>query len=194
MVVQRSHPSPMSPSEEFQWFTEHLQPHEPAVRAYLSARFPWLSDQDDVLQESYSRVLRAQKNGPIKHARAFFFSTAHNAAIDLFRRKARHEHVESTDVRTLAVLEEAPGIGEILDQRLRHETLAEALESLPERCREVVQLRFQENLSYKDIAARLGVTTDTVKIHLGRGVRRCAKFFSDRELLRNGCSVKKAAS
>jgi DNA-directed RNA polymerase specialized sigma24 family protein len=44
-----------------------------------------------------------------------------------------------------------------------------------------VQLRFQENLSYKEIAARLGVTTDTVKVHLGRGIRRCAKFFSARD-------------
>lgn len=182
----------MSPPEEFQWFTENLQPHEAAVRAYLSSRFPRLQEQDDVVQESYCRVLRAQKNGPIKHARAFFLSTAHNAAIDIFRRKARHEHVEVTELRELTLLEVVPGVGEILDQRQRQETLAEALESLPERCREVVQLRFQENLSYKEIAARLGVTTDTVKVHLGRGIRRCAKFFSDRDLLRRGTGEKKA--
>jgi len=173
----------MLPPDESQWFAENLLPHEPAVRAYLSSRFPGLQDQDDILQESYSRVLRAQKNGSIKHARAFFFSTAHNATIDLLRRKARNGHVEVTDLRELAVLEDAPGVGEILDQRQRHEALSKALDSLPARCREVVQLRFQENLSYKEIAVRLGVTTDTVKVQLGRGVRRCAKFFSDRDLL-----------
>lgn len=183
----------MSPSEEFQWFTENLQPHEPAVRAYLSARFPWLRDQDDILQESYTRVLRAQKNGSIKHARAFFFSTAHNAAIDLFRRTARHEKVESVDVHHLAVLAEAPGVGDVMDQRQRYALLSEALASLPERCREVVQLRFQENLSYKEIAERLGVTTDTVKIHLGRGIRRCAKFFSERDVRGSDDVLKKGA-
>jgi RNA polymerase sigma-70 factor (ECF subfamily) len=139
-------------------------------------------------------VLRAQKNGPIRHARAFFFSTAHNAAVDLFRRKARHEHVEATELCELPVLAEVPGVGEILDERQRHETLAEALASLPERCREVVQLRFQENLSYKEIAARLGVTTDTVKVQLGRGLRRCAKFFAARDLLHRGSGGKEAAS
>jgi RNA polymerase sigma-70 factor (ECF subfamily) len=184
----------MSPPEEFQWFAENLQPHEPALRAYLAARFPWLREQDDVVQESYSRVLRAQRNGPITHARAFFFSTAHNAAIDLFRRKSRHEHVEVTDLRELAVLEETPGVGEILDQRQRHETLAEALACLPERCREVVQLRFQENLSYKEIAGRLGVTPDTVKVQLGRGLRRCAKFFAARDVLGHGRGGKRVAS
>jgi RNA polymerase sigma-70 factor (ECF subfamily) len=86
---------------------------------------------------------------------------------------------------------EAPGVGDLLDEQQRHETLAEALASLPERCREVVQLRFQENLSYKEIAERLGVTTDTVKVQLGRGVRRCAKFFASRDLLQSGKTMKR---
>lgn len=185
----------MSPPEELQWFAQHVQPHEPAVRAYLASRFPSLQDQDDVVQESFSRMLRAQAKGDgIRHARAFFFSTAHNVAVDLFRRRARNEHVEMTELHELPVLEEAPGVGDLLDERQRHETLAEALASLPERCREVVQLRFQENLSYKEIAERLGVTTDTVKVQLGRGVRRCAKFFASRDLLQNGKTMKKAAS
>ena len=185
----------MSPPEELQWFAEHVQPHEPAVRAYLAARFPSLRDQDDVVQESFSRMLRAQNKGDgIRYARAFFFSTAHNIAMDLFRRRARNEHVEMTEPHELYVLKEAPGVGDLLDERQRHETLAEALASLPERCREVVQLRFQENLSYKEIAERLGVTTDTVKVQLGRGVRRCAKFFASRDLLQNRKTMKKAAS
>ena len=80
----------MPPHEEARWFAEHVQPHEQAVRAYLASRFPSLQDQDDVVQESFSRVLRAQtKGGGIRYVRAFFFSTAHNVAVDLFRRRAR---------------------------------------------------------------------------------------------------------
>ena len=112
----------MSPPEELQWFAEHVQPHEPAVRAYLASRFPSLQDQDDVVQESFSRMLRAQTKGDgIRHARAFFFSTAHNVAVDLFRRRARNEHVEMTDLHELPALEEARGVGDLLDERQRHE-------------------------------------------------------------------------
>jgi RNA polymerase sigma-70 factor (ECF subfamily) len=150
------------------------------LRAYLADRFPWLQEQDDVVQESYARVLQAHRRHPIRHARAFFFSTAHNAAVDLFRRRARHAHVESADLRGMPVLDDSPGVAEILDLRQRREALDAALASLPERCREVVRLRFQEELSYKEIAARLGVTTDTVKVHLGRGVRRCARLLAGR--------------
>ncbi len=176
----------MNHRDESQWFAKNLQPHEPAVRAYLSFRYPWLRDQDDVLQESYVKVLRAQKAGLIKDVRAFLFTTARNAAIDLFRRRSRYEHVELTDSSQLPALDDAPGVDETLDRTHRQEMLAEALEGLPERCREVVRLRFQENLSYKQIAARLGITTDTVKVQLGRGVRRCADFFSSRNLLDRG--------
>lgn len=184
----------MSPPEELQWFAEHLQPHEPAVRAYLASRFPWLQEQDDVVQESYSRVLRAHRKGSIQHVRAFFFSTAHNAAIDFFRRQSRPEHVDVTELAELPLTHESRDAGEALDQQQRKETLAEALASLPERCREVVQLRFQENLSYREIAGRLGVTTDTVKVQLGRGIRRCAKFFAARALLQHGSRDGRIAS
>jgi RNA polymerase sigma-70 factor (ECF subfamily) len=184
----------MPPPENCQWFAENLLPHEPAVRAYLSNRFPWLQEQDDVIQESYARVLRAHESRPINHVRAFFFSTAHNAAIDLFRRRGRNEHLELGDFGELPLLDETPGAGEVMDQVLRRQTLAEALESLPERCREVVRLRFQENLSYKEIAGRLGVTTDTVKVQLGRGIRRCAKFFYAREVLVGVNTTRRSAS
>lgn len=186
-------PAPAPTPERFQWFAENLQPHEAALRAYLSSRFPWLREQDDIVQESYSRVLRAQMKGPIKHVRAFFFSTAHNATIDLLRKKTRHEHVPVTDLRETDLLEEGPGVGEILDERQRQKILAEAIEGLPERCREVVRLRFQENLSYKEIAVCLAITTDTVKIQLSRGVQRCAKVFSEHNLLRSDVAVKRNA-
>ena len=48
----------MSSPEQARWFSEHVHPHEPALRAYLSKRFPTLPDHDDLVQETYVRVLR----------------------------------------------------------------------------------------------------------------------------------------
>ena len=184
----------MTPPEEYQWFADHLQPHEPAVRAYLASRFPWLRELDDVVQESYARVLKAHRNGPIRHARAFFFSTAHNTAVDLFRRKARQPFIETTELRNLPVPEDIPGVGEQMDEQLLLAILEDALNDLPARCRQVVLLRFRENLSYKEIAARLGVTTDTVKVQLSRGVRRCSHYLVARNLIRGASGQNKAVS
>lgn len=61
--AENGHPSrptayPMSSAEQARWFSEHVQPHEPALRAYLSKRFPSLPDHDDLVQETYARLLR----------------------------------------------------------------------------------------------------------------------------------------
>jgi RNA polymerase sigma-70 factor (ECF subfamily) len=101
----------MPPSEHARWFTEEVQPHEPALRAYLQARFPTLGDHDDLVQETYARLLRAQGNGGVRYPKAFLFTAARNAAFDLFRRRGAKPTEAVTDLVELTVLEDRPGWG-----------------------------------------------------------------------------------
>ena len=64
--------------------------------------------------------------------------------------------------------------------------LGEAVAALPARCREVVLLRYLDGLAYKEIGTRLGISPETVKVHMAKGVRRCAEFFQERGLLKPG--------
>ncbi len=101
----------MSSAEQARWFSEHVQPHEPALRAFLSKRFPTLPDHDDLVQETYVRVLRVADPARLAHPKAFLFTTARNAAIDLFRRRSVHPHEPLTDdegLIALPLLDEAP--------------------------------------------------------------------------------------
>ena len=66
--------------------------------------------------------------------------------------------------------------------RVAKAELAEALHALPERCREVVLLRYRQGLSYKEIAVQLGISPETVKVHLAKGLRRCTDYFAERGL------------
>lgn len=165
------------------WFTEEVQPHEPALRAYLMARFPSLNDHDDLVQETYSRLLRAKASGEVRFAKAFLFTTARNAALDLFRRRKVAPVDPVTDFRELRVLEEQPDAAAIVDQRQELEILADAVRALPDRCRQVIMLRYLDGLAYKEIAVHLGISPETVKVHMAKGMRRCAAFFVERGLL-----------
>ncbi len=184
-------PRPMSPSESTRlpaptlsrWFTEEVQPHEPALRAYLQARFPTLADHDDLVQETYTRLLRAQANGGVRYPKAFLFTAARNAAFDLFRRRGAKPTEAVTDLVELTVLEDIPGVGEQMDQSYELEVLADAVRALPDRCRQVIMLRYLDGLAYKEIAVQLGISTETVKVHMAKGMRRCAAFFAERGLL-----------
>jgi len=169
---------PMPPVEQARWFTEHVQPHEPALRAYLSRRFPTLPDHDDLIQETYARVLRIRDPSRLAFAKAFLFTTARNAAIDLFRR-ARRLSVTSLEDEPddLHPLDEPAGVVEALEQRQRHEILLEALGALPERCREVMTLRYRDGLSCRQIGEQLAIAPGTVKNHLLKGVYVCSRHF-----------------
>jgi hypothetical protein len=117
----------MPPSEHARWFTEEVQPHEPALRAYLQARFPTLAEHDDIVQETYSRLLRAQGNGGVRYPKAFLFTAARNVAFDLFRRRGAKPTEAVTDLVELTLLEDRPGVGELIDQSYELEVLADAV-------------------------------------------------------------------
>jgi RNA polymerase sigma factor (sigma-70 family) len=176
----------MSSAEQARWFSEHVQPHEPALRAYLSKRFPSLPDHDDLVQETYVRVLRVEDPARLVHPKAFLFTTARNAAIDLFRRRNAHPHESLTGnegLIELPLLDASPTVAETLERRQRREALTAALRSLPERCREVMLLRYLDGCSGKEIADRLNISLGTVKGHLLKGVRDCARYFESHGLV-----------
>jgi len=175
--------SPMPPSEQARWFAEEVQPHEPALRAYLQARFPTLGDHDDIVQETYTRLLRTKDAGGVRYTKAFLFTAARNVAFDLFRRRGAKPTEAVTDLVELSVLEDRPGAGEQIDQSYELEVLADAVRALPDRCRQVIMLRYLDGLAYKEIAVQLGISAETVKVHMAKGMRRCAAFFADRGLL-----------
>ena len=182
----------MTPSEQTRWFCEEVQPHERALRVYLLARFPALADHDDVVQEAYTRLLRAKATGRVRYAKAFLFTTARNAALDIFRRQ-RVPLESVTDSQEIAVLDEQPNVAELVEQKQELDILAEAVQALPDRCRQVIMLRHLDGLSYKEIAVQLGISAETVKVHMAKGMRRCAAYFEERGLLEANSPVTKAA-
>lgn len=186
-IAQSSESAPptlMAAEDQVRWFKDEVQPHEAALRAYLRGRFPSLSDCDDLVQESYLRILRVKSAGKIRYAKAFLFTIARNAALDmLFKRRPAISVDAFPDCPDSIVLETSPNAAEAVNQKQELEILAEAIKALPARCREVMTLRYKDELSVKQIAARLGVSTETVKTHLVRGVDLCTSYFHEKGLL-----------
>lgn len=175
---------PTPDAEQTRWFAVEVQPHESALRHYLQSRFPQLGDFDDVVQETYRRVLRERAAGRVRHVRAFMFTAARNVALDLFRRRSHSPVTAIPNPAGLDVVEERPNAAETLSQQQELEILAQAVQSLPDRCRQVIMLRYLRNCSYQEIADVLGISPETVKTHMAKGVQRCAEYFEARGILR----------
>jgi len=167
-------------SDHVQWFAEEVQPCEPTLRAYLRRRFPTLGEVDDVVQESYLKLLHRRAAGNFRFARGMLFTVARNLALDIFRRRQRAPFVAEAAEVLPEVPAETAGIVETvcLDQELA--LLAEAMATLPPQCREVLTLRKFHGLSHREIAARLGLSERRVNHEVGSGIRRCADYLQAR--------------
>lgn len=167
-------------SDAARWFAEQVLPHEPMLRAWLRSRFPKLGEVDDIVQETYTRVLRARGRGPLDNPKAYVFATARNLALDHFRRAHGTETKTLTEREAGHVLDESEGIPESLARHQDLELLTEAIQTLPDRCRQVLTLRKIYGLTQKEIAVQLGISEHTVEAQVTIGIRKCTEFLRRR--------------
>lgn len=132
------------------------------------------SDIADLRQDIYVRVFDAAKKEIPTRTRQFVFATARNLLINRIRDESVVPIEAVADLDALAIAKDEPGPDRSAAARdeLRH--LQSALEKLPPRCREAVILGRIEALPRKEIAARMGVTEDTVTEHIAKGMRALA--------------------
>lgn len=162
-------------SEPGRWFAEEVQPHEAMVRGYLRKHFPTL-DEDDVVQESYLKLLKAKASGKIASTRAYLFAIVRNTAFTIGRRKQIYSNTPLNELPGLRVLHEGPDAAESANAFLRMELMREAIKQLPPRCRRVLMLAVLRGQSNAEIAMELGLAEQTVRVHLSLGMQKCADY------------------
>src|SRR5262245_24065201 len=140
---------PPQDAETARWFAREVQPHESTLRGYLHRIATW-ADIDDLVQETYARMLRVHARGTVRSPRGLLFATARNAARDLFRRRAVAQTTSVAEIDCSRVIDETPGTPEVVSRRQEAELLEAAIRDLPERCRAVLLLRKFEHLSHRE--------------------------------------------
>lgn len=132
------------------------------------------------MQDCYLRLWRAKTTGRVRSTRPLLFAIARNAVRDAFTRRARANLIPITEIAALPVLEHDADIVESLCRTQELALLADAINSLPERCREVILLRKIKGLPQKEIARLLGIAEHTVENLVVKGARRCADYLRER--------------
>lgn len=141
------------------------------------------ADAEDVLQATYLKVIsgRARFEGR-SGFRTWLFGVIRMTAHEQ-RRRARslHQRAEglAREQATGAVVVEAPDREVERDERAR--TLAAALETLPEKQREVLHLVFYQGLTVREASEVMEVSLGTARVHYHRGKEKLRALLSEPE-------------
>src|SRR5438105_1995703 len=117
------------------------------------------ADTRDLLQEIFVKISRdPQLLDGVRDERAFLIRLAHNAAIDLIRRRGSRDRTKE-QFTAEAVSPFAPATEP--DERFFRDELAAALGELPPDQRAVVHLKLWEGLTFEAIAGALEISPNT---------------------------------
>ena len=136
-------------------YDEHAQ----ALFAFLLNFTRDEDDTRDVLQEVFIKLARQPGLlDRVRDERAFLIRLAHNAAIDLMRRRGtREKHHEQFGAEAVTAFAPADDP----DEQSFRAALAAALAELPPEQRAVVHLKLWEELTFEQIAAALEIPPNT---------------------------------
>jgi RNA polymerase sigma factor (sigma-70 family) len=161
------------------WLGRQVLPHEPALRAWLSRRRLVGLDVDDIIQETYSRLMTAESVQHVHDARSYTFQVAGSVAIDHLRRMKVVPISSVPDLEYLEVVSEEPSPERQVIDRDELHRLAGMIARLPARVREVFTLRRVYGLSQREVAEKLGISESTTEKHMARGFLLMLEQFRD---------------
>ena len=114
----------------------------------------------DIVQDTFLKLCVADRAKVEDHLAAWLFTVCRNRALDLVRKEGRMGRLDDSQAVVDRSITGRPG--EAAAQREAYELLFEALASLPSQQQEAFRLKFQDDLSYREISQVMGKSLGTV--------------------------------
>lgn len=125
----------------------------------------WIKDQslaEDALQNVFEKTVERQKELQTHpNLMGWMVKSLKNEVLMHHRKNNRLEGLE--DLKEPAVIE-----ADALESAESHRLIFDLVDGLPEKQREIFQLREVEEMSYEEIAAQMEISLDQVKVNLHR--------------------------
>jgi RNA polymerase sigma-70 factor (ECF subfamily) len=155
-------------------FESLFREHYGALCGFATRYAPSAAVAEELVQDLFADLwVRRVSWEPTTSVRAYLFAAVRNRALNLRKRESLERDWASDEALSELPTLHRPlaGADEALEAEELTRRLDAALESLPERCRLVMRLRWREQLSYAEIAHVMGISTKGVENQLARGLK-----------------------
>ncbi len=161
-------------------FEAMMLPHLDA--AHNLARWLLRNEQDaqDVVQEAYLRAFKSFGGFHGSNGRAWLLTIVRNTSYTLLKKNQAVDLTTPFDEELHASGQESVSPETILERSEDAALIREAMDELPAEFREILTLRHQEGLSYKEIADVAQIPPGTVMSRLARARAKLREYLATR--------------
>ena len=154
-----------------------LERYEGPLVRYAARLTGNLDSARDVVQDTFLKLCSAGPLPEDNHLAAWLFTVCRNRALDVVRREKRVNPLGEAGVE--AVESPAPSPSAVLEKRETSQSVLQLLEALPQNQQEVIRLKFQEGLSYREISRVTGHSVGNVGFLIHTGLKAIRESLKD---------------
>jgi RNA polymerase sigma-70 factor (ECF subfamily) len=163
-------------SPRFETIEELFQALESPLLSYAFRYVQSMEQAEDIVQEAFVKLHR--QFAEVREPRRWLFRTVHNLALNQQRNSRKLVPLETNPADSVQSPPETPDPRPLPDEQIaRLESIGLVrlcLETLDTRSRELIHLKFNDDLSYKEISARTGLTVGNVGYLLHHALKSIA--------------------
>lgn len=123
---------------------------------------------EEIVQEVFLNIwMNHEKFEPAGTVKTYLFRAVKNRVVNYERHRRIEEKYEEV-IGLSDELQESPAVDVQVGDKEMRVAVVNAIETIPDRAREIFLLNREQGLSYTEIAGLLGITVKTVEYHMAR--------------------------
>jgi RNA polymerase sigma factor (sigma-70 family) len=155
----------MNELSKTEWVRAALERYEQPLLRYAARITGDMEVARDVVQDTFLKLCTAERPRVDDHLAAWLYTVCRNRALDVRKKEGRMDAL--TDVQAAAQPSREPAPSVAAERHEAHELVLDALGTLPEKQQEAFRLKFQDELTYREISQVMGVSLGKVSSLIG---------------------------
>lgn len=170
-------------------FDALLERHKQSIYAYILYTVRDADLADDIFQDTFIKAITTIRQGKYTETgkfKAWIMRIAHNLIIDFFRQK-KQENTISKDSYEVDLLNNVNLCDDTFESQLVKSQVLQDVKKLvyylPDKQREVLEMRYYNDLSFQEIADLTGVSINTALGRMRYAIINMRKLASDNKMI-----------
>ena len=160
-----------------EWIRQALAEYEGPLLRYVHRMVGDLETARDVVQDAFLKLCSSRPEKVRDHVAPWLYTVCRNRALDIQRKESRMNPI--SEPMMAVTPSEEPNPSERLEGVEQESQVLACLSKLPDNQQEVIRLKFQDGLSYKEISEITGKSVSHVGVLIHNGVKKLRENMSD---------------